>query len=320
MPLAGVEDLATLAAVESSRSFPQLARLVNSSGFNRFIIATILVAAVLVGLSTSKAFVAEHGALLDALDALVLWIFALEAAAKILAHWPRPLDYFKDPWNVFDFTIVVVCFLPFDAEYVAVLRLARVLRVLRLLSVVPRLQLLVGALLKSIPSMLYVTILLSILFYIYAVLGVMLFGDNDPKHYGTLGDSLLSLFRVVTLEDWTDVMYTNMYGSDRYGYDGDFGDYPDIQPRAQIALSVAFHVSFVLLGTMIMLNLFIGVIMTGMQEAQEETDQLNREKGGQASKFGDYSAVVAEMKELEEHVEALRNRLKRLRVSQEEKP
>ncbi len=300
--------------MQSNRSFPALVQFVESHAFTRFIVGVILAAAALVGLSTSKPLMAQHGGLIDLLDTVVLWIFAAEAALKILSHAPRPLEYFKDPWNVFDFTIVAVCFMPFGAGYVAVLRLARVLRVLRLLSVVPRLQLLVGALLKSIPSMFYVTVLLSILFYIYGVLGVMLFGDNDPKHYGTLGDSLLSLFRVVTLEDWTDVMYTNMYGSDQYGYGADFAKFPDIEPKAAPLASVAFHVSFVLFGTMIMLNLFIGVIMTGMQEAQEETEQLNREQGKGPSPLGDYSAMIAEMKELEGHVEALRNKVKSLRV------
>ncbi len=297
------------------RAFPQLARFVESPGFTGGIVGVILAAAVLVGLETSPAMLERHGALLHVLDTIVLWIFAAEALLKIVSFFPRPLDYFKEPWNVFDFTIVAICFLPFDAEYVAVLRLARVLRVLRLLSVVPRLQLLVGALLKSIPSMFYVTVLLFILFYIYAVLGAMLFGGNDPMHYGTLGDSLLSLFRVVTLEDWTDVMYINMYGADQYGYSPEqLARYPQIQPAAAPLTSVVFHVSFVLFGTMIMLNLFIGVIMTGMQEAQEETDALVRERGGGASPLGDYSAVVEEMRELEEHVEALRVKLGRMRT------
>lgn len=300
-------------------AFPKLIGFVESSAFTRFIIGTILFAAVVVGLETSKEVMASHGTLLHALDKAILWIFAAEAALKIASYWPRPLEYFKEPWNVFDFFIVAVCFMPFDAEYVAVLRLARVLRVLRLLSVVPRLQLLVGALLKSIPSMFYVTILLFILFYIYAVLGVMLFSDNDPKHYATLGNSMLSLFRVVTLEDWTDIMYINMYGSDQYGYEAaELAKYPEIQPQASAIASVAFHVSFVLFGTMVMLNLFIGVIMTGMQEAQEETDELNREMGVEPSKVGDYSAMVVEMRELEEHVAMLSDRLTKLRVRHEE--
>lgn len=288
--------------------FPQLIAFVESKAFTRFIIATILVAAVLVGMETSPGTMERWGGVIHALDKIVLWIFAAEAALKIISYLPRPLEYFKDPWNVFDFAIVAICFLPFDAQYVAVLRLARVLRVLRLLTVVPRLQLLVGALLKSIPSMFYVSILLFILFYIYGVLGTMLFGGNDPKHYGTLGDSLLSLFRVVTLEDWTDIMYINMYGSDQYGYEAaEFAKYPGIEHKASPLGAVFFHVSFVLFGTMVMLNLFIGVIMTGMQEAQDETERLAR---------GEDEAVSDEdkIRDLEEQVSELGKKLRELRI------
>ena len=303
-----------------SGSYPSLIALVESKSFTRIVILFILAAAALVGLETSESIMSKHGSLIHVLDALVLYVFAAEALLKILSHLPKPGNYFKDGWNVFDFSIVVICFMPFDAEYVAVLRLARVLRVLRLLSVVPKLQILVVALLRSIPSMFYVTILLFILFYIYAVLGVMLFGDNDPKHYADLGDSMLSLFRVVTLEDWTDIMYINMYGSDNYRYElSEMSRYPGIVPTASPLASVIFHVSFVLFGTMVMLNLFIGVIMTGMQEAQEETLQLNEKDGSTNSKLGDYSAIVEEMRELEDQVETLRNRLRGVREREEKR-
>ncbi len=291
-------------------SFPRLISLVESKSFTCSVIFIILMAAVLVGMETSKSIMGRHGSLIHFLDLVVLYVFAAEALLKILSHWPRPANYFKDGWNVFDFLIVLICFMPFEVEYVAVLRLARVLRVLRLLSIVPRLQILVVALLRSIPSMFYVTILLFILFYIYAVLGVMIFGENDPKHYATLGDSMLSLFRIVTLEDWTDIMYINMYGADKYGYEvAEMARYPDIKPQGALIPSVIFHVSFVLLGTMIMLNLFIGVIMTGMQEAQEETAKMNRADKGSGSKFGDYSALVEEMSNLEDQVRSLKNKL-----------
>jgi len=291
-------------------TFPRIISLVESKSFTYSIIFVILVAALLVGMETSKSIMGRHGPLIHFLDSVVLYIFAAEALLKIISHWPRPTNYFKDGWNVFDFLIVLICFMPFEAEYVAVLRLARVLRVLRLLSIVPRLQLLVVALLRSIPSMFYVTILLFILFYIYAVLGVMLFGENDPKHYATLGDSMLSLFRVVTLEDWTDIMYINMYGSDKYGYEvAEMARYSGINPQGSIISSVVFHVTFVLFGTMIMLNLFIGVIMTGMQEAQEETAKMNNDDKDSSSKLGDYSALVEEMNKLEDQVRSLKNKL-----------
>lgn len=250
-------------------------QIVESKWFNHFIIIVILLAGVLVGLETSEKIVDKHHDLLIWLDRLVLLIFIVEIVMKMIALTPRPQDFFRDPWNVFDFIIVAVCLVPASGGFGPVLRLFRLLRVLRLLTAVPKLQILVSALLKSLPSMGYVTMLLFLLFYIYGVAGVMFFGANDPIHFGTLGYSLLSLFRVVTLEDWTDVMYIQIYGSDKYeGYnltEAEMAGYP-LEPHAMPVLSVIYFVSFVLLGTMIMLNLVIGVIINGMDDARIEAE------------------------------------------------
>ena len=132
------------------------------------------------------------------MDQVILWIFVVEIVIKMGAEGKQPWRYFADPWNVFDFIIVAVCFLPINAEYAAVLRLLRLLRVLKLVRALPRLQILVGALLKSIPSMGYVSLLLLMLFYVYACAAVILFGENDPVHFRNLPLAMLSLFRVVT--------------------------------------------------------------------------------------------------------------------------
>jgi len=249
-------------------------KIANSSFFQRFIIATILLAGIVVGAQTYKDFAIENAKVLQTLDHLVLIIFTLEALIKILAEGNRPLNYFKNPWNIFDFAIVTACLLePFihiGGAFLPVLRLARILRVLRLVSAIPKLQLLVSCLLKSLPSMFYVSILLFLLFYIYGAMAVFLFGENDPIHFRNLQTSILSLFRVVTLEDWTDVMYINMYGSDAYGYSAnDLKKWNPTSSESPIGAAF-FFVSFVLLGTMIVLNLVIGVIMNSMDESNAE--------------------------------------------------
>jgi len=263
-------------------------QITESRGFNRFIIAVILLAGLLVGLETSDEISATHHGLLIWLDRLVLLIFIVEIAMKMVALSPRPQNFFRDPWNVFDFVIVAVCLVPASGGFGPVLRLFRLLRVLRLLTAVPKLQILVSALLKSLPSMGYVTMLLFLLFYIYGVAGVMFFGANDPVHFGSLGYSLLSLFRVVTLEDWTDVMYIQIYGSDKYeGYNltaAEMTGYT-LEPEAMPVLSVLYFVSFVLLGTMIMLNLVIGVIINGMDDARIEAE-IERIKEAEAELGG----------------------------------
>ena len=263
----------------------QFSKISENRLFKRFIIFTILLAAVVVGIQTYKEFAQKYSSLLSILDGFILAVFILEAGIKILAEGKKPQNYFKNPWNVFDFLIVVACLLEpiFDlgGEFLPVLRLARILRVLRLVTAIPKLQLLVTCLLKSLPSMFYVSILLFLLFYVYGTLAVFFYGENDPIHFRNLQSSILTLFRVVTLEDWTDVMYINMYGSDNYGYSAqDFSKWTPTPSASPLGAAI-FFVSFVLIGTMIVLNLVIGVIMNSMDESNREMaikQELDRRK------------------------------------------
>ncbi|MBL6826848.1 MAG: ion transporter, partial [Opitutales bacterium] len=263
----------------------QFSKIAEHLLFKRFIILVILLAAVVVGVQTYKEFAQKYSSLLSILDGFILLVFIIEAGIKILAEGKKPQNYFKNPWNVFDFLIVVACLLEpiFDlgGEFLPVLRLARILRVLRLVTAIPKLQLLVTCLLKSLPSMFYVSILLFLLFYVYGTLAVFFYGENDPIHFRNLQSSILTLFRVVTLEDWTDVMYINMYGSDSYGYSPkDFSNWTPTPSASPLGAAI-FFVSFVLIGTMIVLNLVIGVIMNSMDESNKELaiqQELDRRK------------------------------------------
>ncbi|GAB4488427.1 MAG: hypothetical protein OHK0019_04710 [Saprospiraceae bacterium] len=261
--------------------------IAESRWFNQFILWVILAAGVLVGIETYHQEDSPWRGTLENLDLAILLIFTLEFAIKIAAEGTRPWNYFRDPWNVFDFTVVAVCwlahFLPsMNAGFVAVIRLARVLRVLRLVHALPQLKMLVNAMLKSIPSMGYVGILLVLLYYIYGAMGVFLFGKNDPLHFGSLGTAMLSLFRISTLEGWTEIMYVNMFGCDdpKWGYGPESGC---ISPQPHGTAAVIYFVSFVLVGTMIVLNLFIGVIMNAMDEVRAEheiEERLARKSAG----------------------------------------
>ncbi len=264
--------------------------LVNSGWFNRLMVAVILLAGVLAGLETSTTLRESYGALLRGLDTLVLLIFVAEIALKIAAHGRRPWGYFQDGWNVFDFLIVAVCCLPTETQFAAVFRLARGLRLLRLVTAVPRLQLLVGALLKSLGAMGYVTVLLALVFYIYGVAGVHLFGNVDPKHFGSLSAALLSLFRLVTLDNWTDLFLAAAAGS-------------------RVA-AVLYFVSFIMLGTMIMLNLFIGIIMNSMAEMHTEIEERDRLK--HLTQTGQ-TTLQDELVLFERQVEELKRQATRLR-------
>ena len=256
---------------DASSPSPTLATsIVRSRAFQAAVLAAIVLGAILVGLETSPTAMEAAGPLISGVDRAIIWFFVLEIALRMAAYGTRPWRFFLDGWNVFDFAIVMLCVMPFGNTSVQVFRLARVLRVLRLASSVPGLQILVAATLRSIPSMLYVLLMLVMLLYTYAVVGVFLFGDNDPVHFGTLAHALLTLFSVLTLEGWVDVMRIQMFGS------GAFDDYPielasaAAKSAAQPAAAVLYFVSFILVGTMIVLNLLVGIVVQGMEAAHEE--------------------------------------------------
>jgi len=269
--------------------------------FEIFIIGVIVAAGVLVGLETSQNLVRQYGGILHGCDKLILLIFIGEIAIKMAAEGSRPLNYFRNGWNVFDFSIVAVCLLPSTGAWVTVVRLARILRAVRLITQIPRLQVLVGALLKSFPSMGYVSLLLGLHFYVYAVMGTFLFRGNDPGHFGDLGHSMLSLFQVVTLEDWTDVMYSSVYGTAIYNAQGPIPVGPE--PQAFGYWGVLYFVSFVVVGAMVMINLFVGVMVTSLSEAQAESLRQKL----------DITAIEEHEKALEHTVDKLESELNELR-------
>ena len=268
----------------------EIAKTITASRtFHAFIIATILCAGVLAGIETNSGMVAAHGTLLRGLDGMVLGIFIIEVILKLAANSPQPWRYFKDGWNVFDFTIVVLCLLPMDSQFAVVLRLGRTLRLLRLVSALPKLQILVGALIKSFSSMGYVGLLLGLMFYIYAITGVHLFGGHDKEHFGSLSKAFLTLFQTITLDDWK-FLFASAIGSSP-------------------AIAGAYFVSFILLGTMIMLNLFIGIIMNSMSEMHTELDEQLKAKQGVTEK----GTVLSDLTALDQQLSDLQSQLKELR-------
>lgn len=264
--------------------------IVEARWFQRALVVVILLAGVLAGLETDARLVARYGASLRLLDALVLGVFVVELVLKLAAHGRRPWDYFRDGWNVFDFSIVAVCLLPLDSQFVAVLRVARALRLLRLVTALPKLQLLVGALLKSLSAMGYVSLLLGLLFYIYAVAGVQIFGAGSPEYFHDLPTALLTLFRVVTLDNWGDMFLAQL----------------EHAPGLKVA---CYFVTFIVLGTMIILNLFIGIIMNSMAEMHAEIAAQTPPSTN--------ASVAKDLAELERLAGELRGRLERLRRQEE---
>jgi voltage-gated sodium channel len=284
-------------------------KVADSPYFRWIIVFTIILAGLEVGLETYDSITQQYRSQLDILNALILFIFILEIDIKILAEGKKPWRYFQDGWNVFDFLIVVICLLSFQTRFVLIIRLIRILRVLRLITVFPQLRVIIGGLFKSVPSMIYIFILLMLHFYIYAAVGTTLFGKNDPFHFGSLHISMLTLFRAVTLEDWADIMYVNMYGCDKISYEG---SRMCTTPIANPVVAAFYFVSFIVIGAMIVLNLLIGVIINGIEDMREENEHkklMDKKERENLSIHEEIYIIEKRMLDLSQEIRALNTRL-----------
>jgi voltage-gated sodium channel len=255
----------------------RLEGFVTSAPFERFIIAVILFNAVTLGLETVPWAMDRFGAVLLTLDHLALAIFVVEIALKLVAMGPR---FFTRAWNIFDFTIVMISLAP-ASEGFAVLRAFRILRVLRLMSMLPSMRVVVQALLEAIPGMSSVLALLSLVFYVFAVMATKLFGAAFPEWFGSIGSSLYSLFQVMTLESWSMGI---------------------VRPVMEVyPLAWLFFVPFILLTTFAVLNLFIAIIVNAMhathaEEANAQAAQTHADQVALAGEIRDLRREIGELK------------------------
>jgi voltage-gated sodium channel len=224
-------------------------RIADNPRFQQFILGVIVVGAIVIGIETSAALVARYGAAIVALEMLIQTIFVAEIAIRILACWPRPFAFFRNGWNVFDFAVVAASLLPQAGAFAMVARLARLMRVARLVSVFPELRLIIGTMVRSIPSMGHVIVLLMLLLYVYAVLGFHFFREADPAHWGSLGVALLTLFQMLTLEGWVEIQHVAL----------------EVHPWAWMYFS-----SFVFVAVFVVVNLFIAVVINNLESVKHE--------------------------------------------------
>ena len=216
-------------------------KIVGHKYFERVVAALILFSAVQLGLETFEPVVKGYCHLFDEIDFLILTLFSVELVIRFFASG-RPLAFFRNGWNVFDFLVVVLPLLPIGGHYQVFARVIRVMRVIRLLRFIPEITLMLKVVLDSIRSIFSVSLLLVVFFYCYSVAGVIMFGENDHLHFRDLSTSMLTMFRVVTLEGWTNIMYINMYGCDEFGYE--FRQHLCTNPEAHPIESILYFVSF----------------------------------------------------------------------------
>ena len=230
-------------------------RIANSPRFQGLIIGVIVANAVVLGLETYETLDKEIGGLLHTLNGVFLGVFTAEIAIRLLAYGRRPQDFFRSGWNVFDFAVIGAAYLPFVRESVTLLRMARLLRIARLLSVIPGLRIVVLGIARSLAPIGGMAALTFFVLYLYGMVGWLLYDEHDPERFGNIGRSLLTLFQVLTLEGWNEVLDKQMEYS---------------------TWSWVYFVSFVLIGTFVVLNVVIAIIVNSMDEVRAM--ELERER------------------------------------------
>jgi voltage-gated sodium channel len=234
------------------------ARIVASAWFDFLIFGVIIANAVVLGLDTYDAIRRDAGGLLHTLNDVFLGVFVVELAIRIGAYGRRPQDFFKSGWNVFDFVVIGAAFLPGLRENSTLLRLVRLARVLRVIRLLPELRLLITAVGRSLPGPASLTVMAVILLYVYGIVGWLVFGDALPDEYGNIGDAMLTLFLLLSLENLPSVVERGMEVSD---------------------WAVPYYVSFVLIAAFLVLNILIGVVINSLDEARElEWERMQSER------------------------------------------
>jgi voltage-gated sodium channel len=225
-----------------------LQRLVDSTAFNNTIIAVIVANAVVLGLQTYPGIVDRYGRTLDVLNGVFLAVFVVELTLRIASYGRRPQDFFRNGWNVFDFVVIGAAFVPGVRESSTLLRLARIARVVRVVRLLPDVRVLFVGVIRSLPPLVSMALLTTVILFVYGMIGWLLFSDELPDEWGNIGDAMLTMFILLTLENFPAYMDRGM----------------EVHPWSWI-----FFVSFVLVAAFIVLNVLIGIVLNSMEEARE---------------------------------------------------
>ena len=261
-------------------------RIADSPRFQAFIFGVIVANAVTLGLGTYD-LGGGAGDVLNLLDSAFLGIFVAELVIRIAAYGRRPQDFFREGWNVFDFVVITLAFAPGLRENATLLRLARLLRVVRLVSVMPDLRILVRAMVRSLPPITSLVLLTMLLMYVYGMVGWILFHEEDPEHWGDIGDALLSLFQILTLEDWPAYLERG---------------------QAIVTASWIFFVSYVLIASFLVINILIAIIINSVEEVHEaEREEAQRELAEEAAASG--GTVAQRLQDIREALDRLEAQL-----------
>ena len=249
--------------------------------FSNLTTSIIVIYSSLLGFKTLGDIESAFASLFYFFDYFITIYFLIEIIIKMAAE-EKIGNFFKSWWNVFDFVIVAITLVPLDnSSLAAVARLFRIFRVLRLITARPELKKIIDMLIGAIPSIVDIVILMFIIFYIYAIIGNFLFEDVKSGLWDNLLIAMLTLFRILTFEDWTDVMYEGM----------------EIHPWSWI-----YFVSFVIIAAFVFFNLFVAVIIGEMEKINSADME---EELHQDSKKLDI--LLEQMQELKEEIKELKS-------------
>lgn len=263
---------------------------IESKSVQYLIIGLIVLNAISLGMATSDVLEAKYGHWLDFVDNAVLVVFVIEIATKLFAFRGQ---FFRSAWNVFDFLIVAIALIPTSGP-LEVLRVLRILRVLRLISLIPQLRVVAEALLGAIPGIISVAGLMSIVFYVFSVMATELFGNDHPEWFGSLGDSMYTLFQVMTLESWSMGIVRPVMETHAYAW--------------------AFFIPFILIATFTMLNLFIAIIVDAMQSVQAMKIEQDKEVLEEVV-HTEHRQLSEEIRDLKQDIDELKQLLRERRGS-----
>ena len=222
-------------------------RIVGSSWFDPLMLMFIVVNAITLGLETYDSIEASAGPELHLVNDLILGIFVVELAIRMAAHADRPAAFFRSGWNVFDFVVITASFVPGVRENATLLRLARLLRIVRAVRLLPDLRVLTVAVGRSIPGVASLAAITLLLVYLYGMLGWVVFHDHDPANFENVGQSMVTMFVLLTLENLPTYIERGQELSD---------------------WTLLFYVSYVLVASFLIFNLFIGIVINSMEEAR----------------------------------------------------
>ena len=267
-------------------------RITESTPFNVGIFAVIVANAVALGLETFAGVEQSIGHLLQQLDHAFIGIFVVELLIRIGAYGSRPQDFFKDGWNVFDFVVITAAFVPGLRENATLLRLLRLARVLRLVRILPELRLLVTSIWRSLPGVASLAVLGVLMLYVYGMVGWVLFHEQYPKEWGSVGQAMLTLFILLSMENLPTQIQ---------------------QGQVVSSWTLIYFVSYVLIAAFLLVNILIGVVINSMQEAREiEWQREQRRRHGASGSEEDRRASIEQrLHDLRAAVDSLEHELRR---------